>query len=78
MTTAAAVEGGRADLKRGAENIEVENVSNKAVEDKPAKGAKKQAPQKRQKSTLPNGMLLSAAVKRKHTIQDNQSIKPIC
>ena len=67
MTSAAAVEGGRAALKRGADDNCGENVSSNAVEGKPGKGAKKQAPQKRQKSTLPNGILLPAAVVRNHT-----------
>lgn len=67
MTSAAAVEGGRADLKRGVDDIGGENVNSNEAEGKSGKGAKKQAPQKRQKSTLPNGILLPAAVVRNHT-----------
>lgn len=66
VMTASAVKGNRSELKRGAEDV-AENVSSNPVEDnpvdeKPKKGGAKKPVQKRQKSTLPNGMLLSDVI----------------
>jgi hypothetical protein len=58
MTAASAKDSVRAELKRGTEEVETENVSDNP-EEKPKKVAKKR---KAPNSTLPNGVLLTTSI----------------